>query len=103
MIAAMLPDSVTLASVSARDAGGAPTFGTQSTIKARVERYTKEIVTIGNRRAAATHRIYSETAMAMGDRVWLAEDDTGADADAREILVVNYAAVLGNVVYEAML
>lgn len=74
-----LIDTITIAQQSSVSESGDPAYGTQATVRARVQR--------GKDRNAEeiehTHVIYTSTAIRVTDRVWLPEDDASSAEAAR--------------------
>lgn len=70
-LASKLNQSVTYAAHSSISATGAITYGSQSTISARVELDRRFVAGADGNPVEVNHVIYSETEIPLGARVWL--------------------------------
>ena len=86
-LAALLTQTVTLATVSGRSASGQPTWNTPASVAARVEEERREIMGAFGQQVVSSHRVYingdASPAPAVGGRLWLPGDS--GDAAARAI------------------
>lgn len=85
-LAALLTQTVTLATISGRSASGEPTWTNGTAVAARVEEERREIMGADGQRLITSHRIYingnASPAPDVGGRVWLPGDSTDAQARA---------------------
>ena len=85
-LAALLTQTVTLATITGRSASGEPTWTAGTATPARMEEEIREIVTAGGQTVVTSHRIYvngdaapaPDTAM----RIWLPGQSTDTQARA---------------------
>lgn len=91
----LLTDTVTIASVTSRSGGGDPSYGAQTAIRARVEDESKIVIAPDGNERQANHKIVSEVAIGLTDRVWLPGDDTAKANDARRPVTVKTAQTPG--------
>lgn len=84
-LTAWMVDSVTVAAPSGVSNYGDLSFGSQSTVAARVQQTTEMIRDASGSELQATHIVYTESAIALESRVWLSGADTG-DADAARVV-----------------
>lgn len=94
-IAAKLNQSVTYALRSGVGNAGDPTYGSQSTISARVEARQKILPQPDGTERQSTHVIYTATQIPLGARVWLPGASTGNNNHARTVLTANEDPSLG--------
>lgn len=100
----LLTDTVTLASKTGRGSSGDPTYGSQSTIKARVEPVTRLVMGVDGNEKMASTRLISESAVQITDRVWLPGDDTAVANESKQPIKVGNAATPSRYrLYEAWL
>jgi len=100
----LLVDTVTKASKTGRGNDGTPTYGAQSTIKARVEFVTKLLMDAYGNQTMASSRLVSEDQVLITDRVWLPGDDTTKVNESKQPIAVGKAATPdGYTLYEAWL
>ena len=92
----LLTDTVTLALQTGQSAGGTPTYGAQSTVKARVEDGTEIVLDQEGQERRAKHAVCIEDVFAvealLAARFWLPGDDTGSDNASRRAIAVDSAA-----------
>lgn len=85
-LAALLTQTVSLATVSGRSASGQPTWTAPSSVAARVEEERAEIMGADGQQVTSSHRIYvngnASPAPSVGGRIWLPGDSTAAQARA---------------------
>jgi hypothetical protein len=87
---AWLIHTVTVAAATGRSGSGDPTYGSQSTVPARVEKNVR--LRIGEQNDMAdVHVIVTKTQINISSRVWLPGDDTSATAAARRPLAIKNA------------
>jgi hypothetical protein len=80
-IRSQLKQNIYIASPSGLSASGDKTYGTATCVKARVERRTNVIETADGQFKETTHRILTESAIDLKDRIWLpGEDQTDSSA-----------------------
>lgn len=101
----LLTDTVTIAAETGRSSYGDPTFGSQTTIAARVEAVDKLVIGPDGNELRAQHAVASEDEIKTTDRMWLPGDDTADTTAARRALVVRYSRFPGETagLYEAYL
>jgi hypothetical protein len=101
----LMTHTVTKASKSGRGNSGDPTYGAQSTIKARVEHVTKLVMNADGNEQAAHSRLISESEILLTDRVWLPGDDTAEVNESKQPIAVGHADIpdTGYTLYEAWL
>jgi len=97
-------DTVTIAAQASVSEAGDPTFGSQSTIKARVEHGTKLVVSDGAQ-IQADHVVITTSPVLHTDRLWLPGDSTSDNNAARRPVVIKKATGLlgGLTLYEVYL
>jgi hypothetical protein len=95
MITHFLTDTITVASPIGTSAGGDLTFGSQVTMKARVEREVKEVVTADGSTVVAYHRVATEAEIPLSARVWLPGDNTADTNAAKRPLMSKRASTIG--------
>lgn len=85
-LAAMLTQTVTLATVVSRTASGEPVWTAGSSVSARVEEERREIMGAAGQQVVSSHRIYingnASPAPSVDGRLWLPGDSTDAQARA---------------------
>lgn len=89
----LLTKTVTVAKQTAVSTSGDPTFGTQTTLKARHEKTTKVVLSTDGAERRADDVIITESVIDETDRVWLPGDDTGDNNAARRPLMVRNADI----------
>lgn len=100
----LMTHTVTKASKSSRANSGDPTFGTQTTIKARVEHRSKLIMKADGNEQMAESRLISESEILLTDRVWLPGDNTAVVNESKQPIAVGRADTpAGYMLYEAWL
>ena len=100
----LMTHTVTLASKSGRSNSGDPTYGSQTTISARVERKSKLFMAQDGNHKMAESRIISESEILLTDRVWLPGDDTTDTNESKQPIAVGNADTPdGYTLYEAWL
>lgn len=84
-LAALLTDTVSLASVSGRASSGAPTWGSPTSVAARVELYSRRLQQTDGTVLTLSHRIVLDTTRPplTGDRIWLPGADSSDATQAR--------------------
>ena len=90
-LAHLLTDTVTVAARSGVSGAGDPTYGSQTTVTARVEHGSKLVKASDGREIQAEHTVLTTTAVGLQDRLWLPGDDTG-DATKARLPVANKIA-----------
>ncbi len=100
----LMTDTVTVASVTAIDAGATKTYGAQVEIAARVEPMAGTVQdAAGVAREAKTY-IVSESEIMLSDRVWPPGADTADANEAERVITVASASTPdGYTLYEAWL
>lgn len=88
----ILVDTVTIAQITGRSLSGDPTFGTQSTIPARVERLFSTVIDDEGNEVLSQHKVASESEIRLTDSVWLPGDDTTSNNDARRPIATTKAS-----------
>jgi len=89
----LMRDTVTIAS-EAGYADGKPSFGSQTTIKARVEHQTKFVRGPGGQEVQSDHQFATESTVKTTDRVWLPGDTTSDNTAARRPIIVKQSTTL---------
>jgi head-tail adaptor len=85
--AGRLRDTITVQSrTGAANGYGDPTWGSQSTLAAKVMSSQKRIINAQGTLVQASHELLTETALTLGDRVWIPGDDTTKTTAARVVL-----------------
>lgn len=88
----LLTDTVTIAPVASVSNYGDPTLGAQSQIAARVE-YDKRLITgTDGSELEVTHVIASDSAIAIGDRVWLPGANVANVEESQRVVFVKIAS-----------
>lgn len=82
-LAALLNQTITVQAPTGVDNYGSPTGGSQSSVSARVELYSREVVNARGERVITTHRIYTQDAIGIDDLIWLPGADTAETSEAR--------------------
>jgi hypothetical protein len=97
--------TVTKASRTGRSNSGDPTYGLQSTIKARVEHKSQLVMAADGNETVAKTRLISESQILITDRVWLPDDDTSVTNESKQPIAVGRADIpsSGYTLYEAWL
>jgi len=90
----LMIDTITVAEVSGASTSGDPTFGAQSTLKARVEEEVGIVATADGEQTTYTHKIATETQIGVNARVWLPGANTGDNNAAMRPLVSRTAQTL---------
>jgi len=102
LAANLMTHTVTIASQTGKDSAGDPSFGSQSTIRARVEHKIAKVRSNQGEIIQAQHRVISESQILDTDRVWLPGDSTGDNNQARKPVMTGHADTpSGYVLYEA--
>ena len=68
------PSTITKAELTSRDGSGDPSFGAQTTQRARVERYNKKILDEDGNEVQANHKVFSPVVIDWSDRLWIPGD-----------------------------
>jgi len=89
-----LRSTITVASVTGHSSTGAATLGAQRTMPARIENQRRLIRRANGQESQASHRIYTVSAIALTDRIWLPGSDTSSAREAREPLAVTAGETL---------
>jgi len=100
----LLTDTITVAEVTGRSGSGDPTFGTQSTLPARVENKLSKVLDNEGKEVLSSTRIYTETELTMNHRIWLPGTDTTDGNDSvRPLMVSNSSTPNGWTLYKTAL
>lgn len=104
-ISHLMTDTITISSESGVDVNGDPTFGSQTTIKGRVENKNKIIKMIDGNEEISSHVFVTLSAVTMGTRVWLPGTNTAVANDSLRPLIIKKAnSITGNgTLYEVWL
>jgi hypothetical protein len=95
--------TITVAPLSSTSSAGDPSFGSQTTIKGRVEHKSK-LVVADNQEVQAEHRIVSEVEIDRESRIWLPGDDTTKQSAGRRVITTGEADTTdGYTLYETYL
>lgn len=89
-LAALLTDTVYLASKTALSGSGQPSWGSPTSVSARVEAHTRLIDRPDGTQLTVTHTIYLNTSRTpvLGDRIWLPGTNSAVASDAVPVLHV---------------
>lgn len=85
----LLRQSISVATLSSRNAAGDPTYGTPATVSAWVERENKVIHSSVGEERVTTHIIITEDAITETDRIWLPGDSSADATLARRPAIVD--------------
>jgi hypothetical protein len=94
-VAHLLTDTITIAHQTGISSSGDPTFGTQSTIQARVEEIDRVTLGANQNESAATHKIATEDELLLSDRIWLPWDNPADNTQAKRPTNVVHARFPG--------
>lgn len=84
----LLTDTVTVAAEAGISGYGDPTYGSQTTVAARVEYDSKLLTAPDGSVLEVTHRIASIVEIPLRARVWLPGDNTGDNNAAKRVVSV---------------
>lgn len=95
-----LTETVTWAALTGRNSVGEPTFGSQASIKARVQRKPLLVRGPDGAEVQSETQVFTDTKVSADDRIWLPED-SAADVDKarKPVAVAEHRDLAGQVVY----
>jgi hypothetical protein len=100
----LMTQDVTYAVKSGRSSSGDPSYGAQSTVKARWEKKAKLVISADGNEEAAEGRLVSETEIPLLSRVWLPGDNTSEINESKKPINVGKAQTPdGYTLYEVWL
>lgn len=91
-IASWLVSTVTVASKTGVDSYGKPSYGSQSTFSARVQAQSKIVRNSKGEDSNSEWRVYTLTAVALTDRLWLPGADTSSQAESLIPIAITVSA-----------
>jgi hypothetical protein len=92
----LMTDTVTKSSWDGTRANsGDPSFGSQSTIKARVDHENQLVKTASGNEEMSSSQVISESEILITDRVWLPGDDTTKPNESKQPLKVAASSTPG--------
>lgn len=89
ILASRLTETITVQSVTGHTSAGDPTYGAQGTLAARIERNAARSADAEGQQDGSSTRLFTFGALKVGDLVWLPEDNTADQDQARVVMQVD--------------